>query len=200
VLQWLEDAFTALATNLNLLLGLGRDIEDVTATQMGLRTVAIYVAALGVIRLGSKRFLSQPSAFDVVVSIMLGSIMSRAINGSAPLLPTIASGAALIGLHWLFGFLAVRTGFFGDFIKGEPRVLIEDGVVQDKEMRRAQLTPNDLEQALRLQSKQTDPAKIRRAYLERNGSISVEPYPAEPRVLEVRAEPGVQTVRIELGP
>lgn len=198
--QWLQDGVAILSSVADRLLGLERDIADVDAGQMALRTVIIYGASLLVIRLGSKRFLSQASAFDVVVAIMLGSIMSRAINGSAPFLPTIASGAALVALHWGFGILAVRTSFFGGLVKGEPRVLIKDGVVQDKEMRRAQLTTQDLEQALRLHSRQSDPAKIRRAYLERNGRISVESYPAEPRVLEVAAEAGVQTVRIAVEP
>jgi hypothetical protein len=43
---------------------------------------------------------------------MLGSIMSRAINGSAPLVPTLLAGAVLLGLHWLFALLAVHTSWF----------------------------------------------------------------------------------------
>lgn len=49
------------------LLGLGRDVEDVDAVQMALRTIIIYVCSLVIIRIGSKRFLTQASAFDIVV-------------------------------------------------------------------------------------------------------------------------------------
>jgi uncharacterized membrane protein YcaP (DUF421 family) len=49
------------------------------------------------VRLGSKRFLGQTSAFDTIVGIMLGSIMSRAINSSAPFFPTLIAGVVLVG-------------------------------------------------------------------------------------------------------
>jgi uncharacterized membrane protein YcaP (DUF421 family) len=65
-------------------------------------------------------------------------------------------------------------------------------------MRRGNVTTHDLEQALRQQSSQTDPAKVRLAYLERDGSISVVPSEHESRVLSVAVADGVQTVRIRL--
>lgn len=180
------------------LLGLGADVSDVSAVQMSLRTIVIYVITLVLVRLGSKRFLSEASAFDVIVSIMLGSVMSRAINGSAPLLPTLAAGAVLLGLHWLFTYLAFRTDWFGSIVKGNPVLLIKDGEVQQQGMRRAGITENDLTQALRLQTNQTDPAQVQRAFLERNGTISIVPYAREPDIVDVAVKDGVQTVRIEL--
>ena len=76
--------------------------------------------------------------------------------------------------------------------------LIEDGKVQQQGMRRADMSEHDLEQALRMQGQEADPAGVERAYLERGGSVSVIPAKSEPRVLEVRVEDGVQTVRIKL--
>jgi uncharacterized membrane protein YcaP (DUF421 family) len=183
---------------LQRILGLERNLEDVSSVEMALRALLVYVLAVILVRIGSKRFLSQATAFDVIVAIMLGSILSRAINGSAPFLPTIAAGAALVGLHWFFALLTSRTDFAGPLLKGEPRLLIKDGEVQEEEMRKAKLSEHDLEQALRMGSKQSDPSKIRRAYLERNGSISVIPYRKEPEVLDVSVEEGVQNIRIKL--
>jgi uncharacterized membrane protein YcaP (DUF421 family) len=180
------------------LLGLGRDVGDVSAFQMALRTIIIYVCSLAIIRIGSKRFLSQASAFDVIVGIMLGSVMSRAINGSAPFFPTVLGGAVLVGMHWLLAALAYHIKWFGPFVKGNPVLLIKDGHVQQQGMRQAGLSDHDLKQALRMQNNHTDPANIRLAYLERNGNISVIPFKAEPRVLHVSVADGVQTVRIEL--
>lgn len=180
------------------LLGLWRDIGDVDALQMALRTVVVYLASLIIVRFASRRFLSEASAFDVIVAIMLGSIMSRGINGSAPLLPTVAAGAVLLGLHWLFAALAWHTSWFGGLVKGYRVLLIRDGRVQQENMRNAAITPADLAEALRMETRQTDPAKIEVAYMERNGKISVQPYPQEPRVVDVAVRPGVQTVRIEL--
>ena len=179
-------------------LGYERDVGDVNALQMALRTLIIYAVTLVLIRLGSKRFLSEATAFDVIVGIMLGSVMSRAINGSAPLFPTLLAGVVFVSLHWSFAALAFHTNWFGSLVKGNPVLLIKDGKIQQQGVRQAALSTHDLIQALRLQAQATDPAKIQLAYLERNGNISVIPCKSEPRIVNVSVADGVQTVRIEL--
>ena len=178
------------------LLGLGLDVADVGPLQMALRTVLIYAATLAIVRVGSKRFLSQATAFDAIVAIMLGSIMSRAINGSAPFLPTLAAGVILVGLHWLIAAIAYSSDWFGTLVKGNAVLLIKNGDVQEKGMRQTSVSAKDLEEALRIESHVTEPERVQLAYLERNGGISVIPRKSEPRVLEVSVEDGVQTVRI----
>ena len=111
--------------------------------------------------------------------------MSRAINGSAPFLPTLVARVMLVGLHW-FGFL----------VKGEPVLLIKDGRLNEKGLRRSSISHRDLEEALRIESHVTEPDKVQLAYLERNGGISVIPRKPEPRVLDLSVQDGVQTVRL----
>ncbi len=179
-------------------LGYNLDVADVNALQMALRTAVVYAATLVLIRLGSKRFLGQASPFDIVVAIMLGSVMSRAINGSAPLVPTVAAGAAFVAVHWLLS-AASRTSRLGGLVKGNPVLLIEDGEVKQQEMRRTGLSGRDLEQALRLNGQTTEPADVRLAYLERNGDVSVIRRASEPHIVDVSVADGVQTVRLKLG-
>jgi uncharacterized membrane protein YcaP (DUF421 family) len=181
------------------LLGLGRDIANVNEFQMALRTILIYVFSLAIIRLGSKRFLSEATAFDVIVAIMLGSIMSSAINGSAPFVPTIVAGAVLVGAHWLLAYLTSRLDWFGPLVKGHPTLLVRDGEIQEEGLRSTGLSRRDLEERLRLQAGTTDVSSVRLACLERNGRISVVPGKRAPHVLEVSVGDGVKTVRIELG-
>lgn len=180
-------------------LALGRDVADVGAVAMALRTIVIYMVSLALVRLGSKRLLSDASAFDFIVAIMLGSVMSRAINGSAPFFPTLVSGAVLVGLHWLFAKLAYSTNWFGSIVKGEPTVLIRNGQIQRQGMRQLSLSLRDLQEALRLHGDSPDPTKIELSYLERSGKVSVVPCKGEPRVVVVPVEAGVQTIRVEIG-
>jgi hypothetical protein len=112
------------------LLGLGSDTGDIGAIGTALRTIIIYGFTLAIIRLGSKRFLSKATAFDVIVAIMLGSVMSRAIDGSTPFFTTLLAGVVLLGMHWLFAVLAYQTGWFGSYVKGERVLLVEDGDIQ----------------------------------------------------------------------
>lgn len=177
--------------------GFDRDLDEVNAVQMALRAVLVYALALVLVRIGSKRFLSQATAFDVIIAIMLGSILSRAVNGSAPFLPTLLASAALVGLHWALAALAYNTSFLGPLVKGVRRLLIKDGQVQEAEMRAAKLSDKDLQQALHAQSLR-DPSRVKRAYLERDGSISVIPMAKEPHILDVAVEEGTQTVRIRI--
>ena len=95
------------------LLGLSSGSNDLSALQIIIRTVLIYAFTLAIVRLGSKRFLSKATAFDVIVGIMLGSIMSRAITGSTHFIGTLLAGAVLIGMHWLLARLAFHSDWFG---------------------------------------------------------------------------------------
>jgi uncharacterized membrane protein YcaP (DUF421 family) len=164
-------------THLQALLDLSRDPQDPDAASMALRTVIVYAFTLVMVRLGSRRLLSKPSAFDVIVAIMVGSIMSRAINGSAAFAPTLVAGAILLLMHWVFAAAAFRFHWVSATVKGTRIPLIRDGKVLQDGVRRAQMSEDDLAEALRLQMKDDDVSKVAIAYMERSGEISVIPRP-----------------------
>lgn len=103
-----------------------------------------------------------------------------------------------VSLHWLWAFVAFHADWCGSVAKGSPALLIQDGNVQRDGTRRGTASIDDLAETLRLQGRPPDPARVRLAYLEPSGDISLVPYPREPRVLDVSVEQGVQTVRITL--
>jgi hypothetical protein len=76
---------------LRLALGLGAGEEQLNAAQMALRAVVVYVVTVIIVRLGKKRFMGQGTAFDVILGIILGSIVSRAITGNAPFFAALAA-------------------------------------------------------------------------------------------------------------
>lgn len=92
--------------------------NDVLA--VAVRTVAVYAFALAAVRLGSKRFPSTASAFDVVVAILLGSLMSRAISSPEQLWTMLLSGALLVAASTLLAALAWRLDWLGPLVKGAP--------------------------------------------------------------------------------
>ena len=175
---------------------LGLDAEELSPGQMAARAAVTFIVLVVIIRFGDKRMLNRGTAFDTVVMIMIGSVMSRAINGSAPLLATWVAGAVLVALHWLLAFLAYNLSWFGPLVKGRPVLLIDDGHVQQDATQGSAVTEMDLEQAMRMQGMAPSFSDVQRAYLERDGSISVVPKETGPRVLDVAVRDGVQTVRI----
>jgi uncharacterized membrane protein YcaP (DUF421 family) len=152
-----------------------------------------------VVRLGEKRFFGKSTAFDLVLSIILGSVISRASNGSAPFFPTLAASLALVGLHWILAALAFHSDRFGNLIKGQARVLIRDGELQWDAMRRSHLSEQDLRSALRVESQIEEVPGVKVARLERSGDISVIPMGTDTRVVDCPVEEGVKVIRIEIG-
>lgn len=149
--------------------------NDLTMGQIVLRAIFVFLVWLVIVRLADRRLLGKYSAFDVVLAVMLGSILSRAINGSAPLWGTLVAAAVLVVMHWILTFLSFHWHAFGHLVKGLPRTLVVDGRVLEDELRRNFITSHDLGEMLRLQGRIDDPAQARLATLERNGQISAIP-------------------------
>lgn len=140
--------------------------------QMAIRAVIVFVATLVFIRMGATRIFGRNSAFDIVLVIILGSILSRAITGNAPFLPTIVAAIVLIILHVLVAILSLKINWLGYLVKGTENCLIKDGEMQRDQMKSCYITENDLRESLRVKGKD-DLNTIRDAYLERSGEISI---------------------------
>jgi uncharacterized membrane protein YcaP (DUF421 family) len=163
------------------------------------RAVVLYAYGLLLVRLGKSRLMGNATALDVVVIIVLGSLLSRGINGSASVASTMVASGVLVGCHWLSTWATVRSPAIGNVIKGHARVLVDDGQVDDQALRRSHLSPEDLEEGMRINGNVEELASVHRAYKERSGQISVVRRGAPPKVVEVNVEDGVKTVRIEFG-
>jgi uncharacterized membrane protein YcaP (DUF421 family) len=180
------------------LLGLDADSKELGVVQMGLRAVVVYVVTVAVVRLGKKRFLGRATAFDVILGIMLGSVVSRAVTGNAPFLPALVASAVLVLMHFVFSGIALRWHGFGWLLKGRPRLMVRDGSIDERSMRKAHMTEHDLWEDLRSKSV-ANLDEVVEARLERSGQLSVIKAKPEPKVVEVKVAEGVQTIRIELG-
>jgi uncharacterized membrane protein YcaP (DUF421 family) len=177
---------------------LGFGAEDINWYQMGLRALIIYLASLLMVRIGEKRFLGKNTAFDVILGIILGSVVSRAINGSAPFFPTILAGFVLVGLHWLFAALSFRWEEVSGIIKGSDRKIVEDGEILWDSMRKSHIGKNDLLSAVRINAQTEDLQAVKAAYVERSGDISIIKASSGPKILNIDVQEGVQTIRIKL--
>ncbi|MCC9137956.1 DUF421 domain-containing protein [Pontibacter silvestris] len=152
----------------------GLEEQSLTWWQMSLRAIGVFVMALIILRIGSVRIFGKNTAFDIVLGVIYGSILSRAITGNSPFWPTIVAALVLVLLHNGLAALAYRTHFgVGDFIKGKPKVLIKDGDLQHEILKSNGITDNDLLEALRNSGNDDGLDMIKAAYLERSGDISI---------------------------
>jgi uncharacterized membrane protein YcaP (DUF421 family) len=150
----------------------GQDADPIAWWQMCVRASIIFVWAVILYRLLPRRAFGSNAAADMVVAVILGSSLSRALTGNAPLLPTIAATSALALLYSLLTALSWRMPLIGRLAKGRPILLIAGGELDGRAMRRAQLGEHDLMENLRAHGL-TRIDQVSEAWLERNGRISI---------------------------
>jgi uncharacterized membrane protein YcaP (DUF421 family) len=179
-------------------IGVGSD--DLTVWQIGLRAFLIYLTAILLVKFGEKRFMGKSTAFDMILGIVLGSVLSRAITGNASFFKIIGAGVILVGIHWLFAIVSFYSDGLGSLIKGNARILVKDGEIQWDNMRKSHISRKDLEMALYSNGKVTDPSQVKVARFERSGDISVIPRAKQKKlsIVEITVHEGVQKVRLEL--
>jgi len=155
-----------------VLLGPDGKATELTVINISLRCFTIFIVGLALVRIGDRRSLSEKTAFDAIFIVLLGSMLSRAINGTAPFFTTIAAGIALMIIHRIFAYGAFKSHWFGKLIKGQPRTLVRNGEIDWEMMKQNLVSKHDLEEDLHLDAKTEDLSMIKIARLERSGDIS----------------------------
>lgn len=154
------------------LLGPDGKVNELTLLHTSLRALFIFIIGLALVRIGDRRSLSEKTAFDAIFIVLIGSMLSRAINGTAPFFTTVAAGIVLMVIHRACAFGACKSHAFGKLLKGEPVTLVRNGKIDHAEMRRCLVSEHDFEEDLRLDAKTEDVSMIASARLERSGDIS----------------------------
>ena len=132
-----------------------------------------YVALVLTLRVSGNRTLSKLNAFDLVVTVALGSILaSILLSEDVALLKGVAAFVLLIALQWAVAEMSVRWSGFARLVRSEPRLLVRDGEKLRGAMNAARVTGDDIDMALRMAG-YTDPAAASAVILETDGSFSV---------------------------
>lgn len=160
---------------INLHLGLGNEPKALTFVQIAIRGIIVFIVSLIMVRLGDKRFLSKKTAFDAILGLILASMLARAVNGSSAFWPTLGGGFILVGLHRLIAFASRRWHAFGILVKGTSDLVVRDGKIVEAGLKRNDLSEHDLEEDMRLKGQLDEISKIKVAYAERDGNISIVP-------------------------
>jgi uncharacterized membrane protein YcaP (DUF421 family) len=158
---------------LDFLFGLHADSHTITAVQMTTRAIIVFFAALALLRLSGPRTFGGSTAFDMVVKIMLGAILSRAVAAASPFWGTLLAGLAFVLLHRGLAWASYHSDWVGKLVKGQVYVLAEKGQPNAEQLRQLKLSDKDLEEGLHENGNVGGLADTEAVYLERDGSISV---------------------------
>ena len=147
--------------------------QNLDAMQMGIRAIVIFFIALVLIRFTGMRVFGIETAFDTCIIIMLGAVLTRAIVGASPFIPTIIASVALVSVHRIIAFVSVKNQMISHLVKGIPYSLYKDGKLNDKNLRTCLLSFGDIMEEVRLKLNQNNLENVDEIFMERTGKISV---------------------------
>jgi len=136
------------------------------------RAIVIFLYGLALVRIAGRRIFGKWAALDIVVSIIIGSNLSRIVTGNADFLGTLVSTTLLVALHWVFAYMAARVPAASRLFEGEPVVVAKSGSIVHAARVRHSISEADISEALRQTGVET-PARAERITLEPSGKLTV---------------------------
>ncbi|MBM7604891.1 uncharacterized membrane protein YcaP (DUF421 family) [Metabacillus crassostreae] len=132
-----------------------------------------YLSLILVLRIAGKRTLSKMNAFDLVVTVALGSILATTLlNKKVSLFDGITAFVTLSILQFIVAWLSTRSKTFSNFIKSQPQLLYFKDDYLKQPMNKERITENEILQATRSQGISSMEA-VKAVVLESDGSLSV---------------------------
>lgn len=147
-------------------------LTPVQGLAVALGTIAMYLLFLLITRVVGQRVFMKLSTFDMLIVIVLGAIMGRAMMGHTPTVgAAVIVMLLLLVLEFMFGMLS-RSTRWERRINNQPVLLLADGEFLIDELRRTHITRSDVYARLRAAGihSLSDVAIV---VLERTGDISV---------------------------
>jgi uncharacterized membrane protein YcaP (DUF421 family) len=135
--------------------------------------VCAYFALIVILRVSGKRILSKMNAFDLIVTVALGSTLATILlSRTTPLAEGVLALALLVSLQFIITWLSVRSQAVSRFVKAEPRLLFHRGEFLWNAMKAERVNEGEILQAMRSQGFHQQEA-VEAVVLETDGSFSV---------------------------
>ena len=140
------------------------------------RSIVLYLIIVIGIRLLGKHQVSELEPAEFVLALIIADVASVPMQDyGIPLLMGVIPIIVLLCLSMILSVLTLKSLKLRALLAGVPSILIRNGTLDQKELRRTRMTLDEVLEELRLQG-YTDLAAIRYAILETNGQLSVLPY------------------------
>ena len=144
--------------------------------ELVLRGTIIYFFMFIMMRIWGRKHLGEMAAFDFVLLLFISEGIQNSLVGDEK---SVWGGMILIlvfvSLNVIMNKLSYRSRKLEILFDGNSQIIIQNGQLNEKVMKKEQITPKELEEALREQGVD-EFSQIKRATLESNGRISVIQY------------------------
>ncbi len=141
------------------------------------RTIVVgilaYWALVLLLRISGKRTLSKMNAFDLIVTVALGSTLATILlSQDVALAEGVTAFLVLIGMQYAVAWLSVRSTTVSRLVKSEPRMLAYRGELLRNAMRDERVVDAEINSAIRSQGL-TALDEAEAVVLETDGSFTV---------------------------
>lgn len=135
--------------------------------------VLSYFLLILIIRITGKRTLSKMNAFDLIITVALGSSFATVIiDTSIALLEGMAALGLLILLQYVITYTSVRSKAVRKLIKSDPTLLYYHGLFIEKNMIKERISKDEIDQHVR-NNGYSSYKQVTAVVLESDGSLSV---------------------------
>jgi uncharacterized membrane protein YcaP (DUF421 family) len=146
---------------------------DVSLFEMVVRGVIMYLAMFILLRVVLRGRTGTMTTSDLLVLVIISDAAQNAMSSSYnSITDGIVLVATIVGMSWLFDWLAFHVSFMRRVVHPERKPLVVNGRVIRKSLAQELMTEDELMTQLRLQGAEQI-QQVKSAYLEGNGEISV---------------------------
>ncbi len=137
-----------------------------------LKISSVFFLLIIVLRILGKREVGELSIFDLVVLLIIADIAALGIDNDEFIIPSYFCVLILVVFQKALSLLLVKVAKFRNIIDGSPTILVMEGKLQIKNMRKEHYTIDDLVSQMRIDHIM-DIDEIQLAILETNGTLSI---------------------------
>lgn len=145
-----------------------------------LKVIFVYFLILFVLRMMGKREIGQVSLFDFAILLVIADILVTGIDEDYTMLLNYSISIIVLAIiQKVLSYIILKSKRLRNFVDGKESVIIYDGVVNTKEMKKQNYNFDDLITQVRLNNI-SSLSEIKYLILESNGNISIYKYSDNP--------------------
>jgi uncharacterized membrane protein YcaP (DUF421 family) len=143
----------------------------IPVTEKAVRTAAVYLLIVVLLRLAGKRDMAGLNSLDLCVMLLLSNVVQNAVIGpDNSLVGGVLGAVILVGLNAALAQLVSRSGALSRLTEGTPTTLAADGKWNVRALRREALRRDDVDAALRRQNA-NDVSELQSLILQPGGAV-----------------------------
>jgi uncharacterized membrane protein YcaP (DUF421 family) len=142
--------------------------------RIAVRCLASFIILITLVRMSGKRAVSEATAFDFVLSLIVGDLVDDAIFAEVPLANFLVAAGTLYMLEIAACILAHRSDTWMWWLEGRPGMMLQQGELNSKVMSEEHLNERDVAFLLRLEGFEKEKwVQVKLATLEAEGQTGV---------------------------